>query len=224
MSGAYVSVASAVAAAAGEGLNAYNQNQNMRKQDNQTAQSIIRQGDLTKQAGQQVKSLTDKIAGSNPDDAVKQQNAAYLSALQQANPTQSTVSPAVGGASKRYTQATDAAKSDVANYGRSTASALAKTAAPQLQRIGEGNEIANTASNLGLISDASGAESGLLKTRLAGDSTNPWLGALSQVLQGAGQGGSMYAGYRMGGMGATKKAPGYSDTPTGMGGSNPYLA
>lgn len=210
ISASEVAAAAAALGAIGTGVNAYSQNQNLRNQDKQAAASIAAQGNLNKQASQQVTNLTKNVAASDPAAAQKQQMAAYLSAIQQAAPVQSTANVGTPGASNRFVQASANSKNDVSNYARSTASALASTAAPQLQRINEGNQIANTASNLGLLQDQSNAQSGILKTQLAGDQANPWLTSLSQVLQGAGQGGSIYAG----GMSGTKKP---SST-------NPYLS
>lgn len=197
MSGVFT--AAAALSLIGSGTAAYSQNQNLRKQDSQTAASIINQGKLNSQATSQVSQLNTKIAQANPQDAQKSQTAAYLEALRQANPTQSGVNPAVKGASKRYDQASADSQADVAKYARSTAGNLAATAAPQLQRIGEGNQIADTASNLGLLNDTSASEQGLLRTQLAGDSADPWLGAISGLLQGAGSGLATYGGYKSGG-------------------------
>jgi hypothetical protein len=206
MSGLFT--AAAVASLVGTGASAYANNQNLRKQDNQAAASIIKEGALNSQAGADVAKTNAAIAKSNPDNTQKQQNAAYLAALQQAQPTQAGVNPGVKGASKRYNQATANSQQDVNDYARSTASNLASTAAPQLQRINEGNVIANTASKLGLLNDTANAQGGLLKTQLAGDQADPWLSSIGTLLQGAGQGASSYAGYKSG-----KKQTG----------SNPYL-
>lgn len=207
MTGTYTAIGAAALSAAGAGANAYSQNQNMRKQDSQSAQSIIQQGAINSKAESAVSQLNANIAKSNPNDATKQQTAAYLAAIQQANPTQSVVNPNVPGGSKRFTQAQAASKADVANYARSTAGNMAAVAAPNLQRIGEGNQIGNVASELGRYNDESAAEQGILKTQLAGDQANPWLTALSGVLSGAGSGLSTYSGYRKG-------------VGSGMGGSN----
>jgi len=162
MSGVFTAVAALTLA--GTGATAYANNQNLRKQDSQTASSIIKQGALNSQATSDVNKVNAAIARSSPQDAQKAQNAAYLKALQEAQPTQSGVNPGVKGASKRYGDASAASQQDVGNYARATASNLAATAAPQIQRIGEGNAIANTASNLGLLNDSSGAQAGLLRT------------------------------------------------------------
>lgn len=205
MSGLYSAIGAAALSVGSAGVNAYSQNQNMRKQDNQSAQSILRQGQINSKAEGAVSDLNKSIAKSNPNDATKDQTAAYLAAANAAP----TTNPSVPGGSKRFVQAQDASKADVAQYARSTAGNAAAVAAPQLQRIGEGNQIANTASELGRFNDESSSEQGLLKTRLAGDQANPWLQSLSGLLSGASTGLSTYGGYKSAG----KK-------PSGMGGSD----
>lgn len=194
MSGGATAIGALALTAAGTGLNAYSQNQTMRKQDNQLAASTIKQGQINSQAENAVGKLNESIAKSNPDDAQKQQTAAYLAA---ANAAPST-NPTVPGGSKRYAQAVAGSKADIANYARSTAGNAAAVAAPSLQRMGEGNQIADVASQLGRYNDQSASEQGILRTNLAGDQQNPWLASLSQVLQGAGSGASTYGGYRKG--------------------------
>jgi len=198
MSGLYTAITAAALSAVGTGVSAYNQNQTMRKQDSQAASNLIKQQAINSQATQKVDQLNSAIAKSNPDDARKQQTAAYLEALNRAAPTQGTVTPATKGASKRFAQATAGAQQDVSDYARSTANNLAATAAPSLQRINEGNAIAGTASGLGLLNDQSNNQQGIFRTQLAGDANDPWLGALSGLLQGAGAGASTYAGGRSG--------------------------
>lgn len=204
MSGLYTAIGAAALSAAGSGVNSYSQNQNMRKQDSQAAQSIINQGNINSKAEGAVNNLNTAISKSNPAGAQKSQTAAYLQATQQ-NPS---TTPSVPGGSKRYVQSSAAAKNDIANYARATAGSSAAVAAPNLQRIGEGQQISDTASQLGRFNDESSSEQGILKTQLAGDQANPWLTSLSGVLSGAGNGASTYAGYKRGG---------------GMGGSNPYV-
>lgn len=206
MSGLYTAL---VVTALGTGVNQYSQNQNLKNQDNQAAASIRNQMTLNNKAESDVNTLNQSVARSNPQDAQKAQDAAYVAAIRNASATQGTVNPAVKGASKRYGDAVAGSQADVNNYARSTANNLAATVAPQLQRIGEGNQIADTASQLGIINDASNSEQGLLRTRLAGDAANPWLSSLGTILQGTGQGLATNAGYKKGGQ--------------GMGGSNPYL-
>lgn len=215
MTGIYTAIGSAALTAAGSGVNAYSQNQNMRKEDSQTAAAITQQGAINSKAEQAVGNLNNSIAKADPNTATKQQTAAYLAAANQAGKTNTT--PTVAGASKRYAQASMGAQSDIANYGRSTAANTAAVAAPSLQRIGEGNQIADTASQLGRYNDQSAAEQGILKTQLAGDQANPWLQATSALLNGAGQGLSTYAGYKKGqGMGGSSFG-GYNVTPLGAG-------
>lgn len=212
MTGLYTAIGATALSAAGSGVNAYSQNQTMRKQDSQTAAAITQQGAINSKAEQAVGNLNNSIAKADPNEATKQQTAAYLAAANQAAKTDTT--PTVAGASKRYAQASMGAQSDIANYGRSTAANTAAVAAPSLQRIGEGNQIADTASQLGRYNDESASEQGILKTQLAGDAQNPWLSATSALLSGAGSGLSTYAGYKKGGMGGGSYIPAESVGPT----------
>lgn len=212
MSGLYSAIGAAALSAAGTATNAYSENQNMRKQDSQAADSIIQQGKINSKAEGAVGQLNNSIAKSNPQNAQKQQTAAYLAAIQQAQPTQSATNPGVPGGSKRYTEANAASKDDIANYARATATNTAAAAAPSLQRIGEGQQIGDVASQLGRFSDESNSEQGILKTQLAGDQANPWLTSLAGVLQGAGSGLSTYGGYQAG---SKKPARTSLDSPFG---------
>lgn len=213
MSG-YLAGAAALTAA-GAGVNAYSQNQALRKADNASAESITRQGQINSQAEAAVSKLNQSVAKSNPQQATKDQTAAYLTAAQNAAKNAPTA-PSVPGGSKRYSQAQAGANADVANYARTTAGNQAAVVAPQLQRIGEGNEIADTASQLGRFNDTSAAEQGILKTRLAGIQANPWLSSLGQVLGGAGSGLATYGGRKSAktGMGGSYN---YNVTPMGAG-------
>lgn len=204
MSGLYTAIGAAALSAAGTGVNSYTQNQNMRKQDSQAADSIVKQGQINSQAENAVSKLNASVAKSNPNDATKQQTAAYLAAAQGAAKNAPTT-PSVPGGSKRYAQAQAGAAADVSDYARTTAANQGAVVAPQLQRIGEGNQIADTASQLGRFADTSSSEQGILKTQLAGDQANPWLSSFGQLLQGAGSGASTYAGYKYGkGMGGAQ--------------------
>src|SRR6201999_186756 len=91
MSGLYTAIGAAALSAAGTGVNAYSQNQNMRRQDNQAAAATMAQGSINQKAENAVSNLNNSIARSNPDAATKTQQAAYTQAAQQAakvsNPT-----------------------------------------------------------------------------------------------------------------------------------------
>lgn len=202
MTGLYTALTVAALSTLGTGVTAYSQNQNMRKQDQQAADSIRQQQQINSQAENAVGNLNKSVARSTPQDAQNSQTAAYVKALQDASATQGAAIPNVKGGSKRYDQAVTDSRADVNNYARQTASSLAATAAPQLQRIGEGQQIANVASDLGRYNDQSGAEQGLLKTQLAGDMSNPWLDSVGGLLNGAAAGYSTYAGSKRG-----QKAP-----------------
>lgn len=198
MTGLYTAIAAAALSAIGSGVGAYSQQQNLKNQDKQAAANIIAQGKINSEATGKVNDLNQQIAKSNANDQTKNQTADYIQALQRANPTQAGATAPVKGGSKRFAEANAQSTADVNKYARDTAGAMAATAAPQLQRIGEGNAIASTASDLGLLNDKSNMQQGIFKTQLGGDQSNPWLNSLSGLLQGSGSGLSTYAGMQAG--------------------------
>lgn len=201
MSGGYTALGAALLSAAGEATNSYAQNQNLKQQQNQTIAQINEQKDLQQQAEARVKNTVQTVKQANPNAAQDQQLEAYKKALTQQ--AQNVTSPtgmgaSVPGGSKRYAQAEQAAQSNVNNYANTQATNAAATAGAQLQRLGEGQSIASTASDLGMLQDTSQNQQGILKTQLAGDQADPWLTALSGALQGAGNGLGTYAGTQYG--------------------------
>lgn len=230
MSG-YGLAAGAVVSALGAGTTMYANNQNQKNQQQQLAASNATQANIEREGAARVAATTAKTAAASPGAGAQDLLASYKAALSAANPQQSGAISNVSGGSKRYAESAASAKANVNDYATTMAKNLATTGGAQLQRIGTGQDIANTASDLGLISGQSNNESGVLKAQLAGDQANPWLTALGSVAQGAGSGlmgSSLSKG--LGGF-TTKVAPGLiaggSDVPApnfgSMGGSNPYL-
>lgn len=203
MSG-YGLAAGAVLAAIGTGTSMYAQNQNQKNQNNQLEESQLQQQNLERQGAAQVAQTTQKVAQANANGPAQQLLASYQKALATADPTQGIIS--VPGGSKRYAESAASAKANVNDYATAMAGNDAVTGGAQLQRIGSGNDIANTASNLGLINGQSVNAQGVLKAQLAGDQANPWTTALGKVVQGAGMG--MVSGSLASGMGGSASAAG----------------
>lgn len=215
MSGLYTAIGAAALSVAGEGVSSYNQNQSLKQQQNQATNEIEQQQQLQQQAESKVRNTVTQVAQANPNAAANSQLAAYKQALTQQ--AQNVASPtgmgaSVPGASKRYTQAQGAAQENVNDYANTQATNAADTAGAQLQRIGEGQDIASTASQLGLLQDTSQNKSGELNVQLAGDQPSPWLTALGGALSGAGSGLGTYAGTKYGKKGGTV------DPTVGLGG------
>lgn len=240
MSG-YGLAAGAVVTALGAGTTMYANNQNQKNQNAQEAQSIEQQQNLERQGASDVSQTTAKVAQANANGPAQQLLQKYQQALTAANPTQGISS--VAGGSKRYAEGAASAKANVNDYASAMAGNSAVTGGAQLSRIGTGNDIADTASNLGLLNGQSSNAQAVLNAQLKGDQANPWTLAAGQVVQGLGTG---LMGRSLSGMGGSKTytstAPGVAaggtdtggiDLSGGMGGAsgvgsmvganNPYL-
>ena len=213
MSGAGLA-AGALITAAGTGVSMYAQNKNAKNQQNQLAASEMQQGNLEREASAKVAQTTARAAAANPNNESNNLLAAYKSALSAAAPTSGAINPVAGG-SKRYAESTASAKSNVGAYADEMAKNMATTGGAQLQRIDTGNDIANTASQLGLLDTQSVNDQAVLKAQLEGDTPNPWLTALGSIAQGAGQG--MMGRGLTGSMGA--QTPGVAAPAIGPGSS-----
>lgn len=217
MSG-YGLAAGAVISAIGAGTSMYAQNQNQKNQNNQLAQNIEQEQNLEKEGANQVAQTTSKVAQANANGPAQQLLQKYQQALTQANPTQAISS--VPGGSKRYAESAASAKANVNDYANAMASNSAITGGAQLSRIGTGNDIADTASNLGLLNGQATNASGVLNAQLKGDQANPWTTALGSIVQGVGSG---VMGRSIAGMGGAAKtyttaAPGLAAGGTDLGG------
>ena len=135
MSGATLAI-SAGLAAAGAGVSAYSNNQNMRKQDRDAAAGIIKQGQLQRQGDADVQKNIAQAKNNAEMNAKNQQGqeAQYAAALQRARPTQDSSFTVAPGASSRY--AADVGKAIQGNqqFGANQAKSLSITDAPMLTK------------------------------------------------------------------------------------------
>jgi hypothetical protein len=193
-----------------------------------------------------VTGTANAVGNSTPAAGTNQLLAAYKTALAQGAPSQSAALPAISGASSRYAKSVASAKANVNDYATELAKNMAITGGAQLQRIGDANRIAQTASDLGALQTQSGNTSAALKTQLSGDQANPWVSALGSAVQGAGSGIMSHGLGTMGGSAPTAGGdfsgidpntgavasptfmgapvtPGYSTGLNASGYTNPYL-
>ena len=194
---------------AGQATSAYAQNQVLKKQNDDAAAGIIKQGQIQKSAEDTTAATTAKIASSTPAQQTATQLASFQKALQQSAPEQGSASPNVPGASKAYkaTQATAGASAQ--DYLSKIAGSAAVTEGTQLERVQEGQVLGATATQLGGLQQQSNEQSYLTKLQIQSAQANPWVTALGSVLKGVGAAGSIYAG----GVGAA------SSSSTGLAGA-----
>lgn len=177
---------------AGAGAQAYGNNQALRSQDREAAAGIMRQAALQRQAQSGVADTIQKVAQADPKAIAAKQNATYVDALRRAAATQKGPISKVGGASDRYNADAGAAQDATAKFGTDQAALMARTDAPQLQRMQESQQIGREATNLGLLNDTSSAQAYLTKLRTAAIQPNPWIQGGGALLKGAGAGMSAY--------------------------------
>ncbi|MDE2098515.1 MAG: hypothetical protein KGL39_14775 [Patescibacteria group bacterium] len=191
--------------AAGAGVDAYAQNQQLKSQDNAAAAGIMQQARLNKQAESDVGQTVKSVANSNAASAAEaaKQLAAYRAALQQSQGITASASPGVPGASKAYAARQAADTSSAQQYINALTNSAATTQGTQLERVQEGQQLAKTATNLGLLGQQSQNQDFLTKLQIQQQQTNPWLTALGASLKGA---GSAYA--FNGGLNPATAAPG----------------
>jgi hypothetical protein len=188
---------SAALSAAGSASQGYAQSQALSKQNDIAAAGIIKQGELQKQAENDVSQVTNKtVAQSNADTAAQtaKQLAAYHAALQQSSGISNSASQDVPGASKAYKAAQTQASGSAANYVNALADSAATTEGTQLERVNEGQQIAGTAGQLGLLNQQSNEQSYLTKLQINATKANPWLVGFGQLAQGLGAVGGGLAG------------------------------
>lgn len=186
-----VALAAGAASAVGAGVNAYAQNQALRKQDRIAANSIRQQAQIQSQSNDVVRSTVQKNATDQQQNLQanqQKQQAAYLDALRRAAPVQASSTPAVAGASKAYADAAASATKDNTAFGRTLATQTAKTDAPQLTALQTQQSLGDAATQLGMLNDTSSHEANLAKLQENAVTANPWLTAAGNFISGAGQG------------------------------------
>lgn len=191
---ALVAGALSVAGAVTEGIA---QQEAVNKQNDIAAAGIIKQGQLQQQGENDVGQVTKQISSQTPAQQTAAQLASYQKALNEQSAVMQSDQPSVPGASKAYTQEKAISGGDASNYVQALAKSGAVTEGTQLERVQEGQEIAGTASNLGLLQTQSNEQAYLTKLQIQATQANPWLMAMGKVMQGAGTAVSMGAGAGM---------------------------
>jgi hypothetical protein len=192
----------AAAGAAGQGVNQANAN---KRASNSEVQAMDSQQQFRQQANDQVKNLTQQIAGNNPQQIANKETSDFVNTLRknqagsaQPGATSSTPDtnfgapvsalPPAAGASSRYKSDASSSQKQTQQYGTDIASEMGNIDAAVRQRQNEGLTLQTLGTNLNTL----GAESytknfvDQLRSQAAGQS-NPWVGLFSNMLQkGAG--------------------------------------
>lgn len=204
----------------GSQVGQYAQQQALNKQDKITAANILEQGNLNKQAEGDVSSTVKKIAASDPAAAKAKMLGAENQALELGAQTSGSAQPNVPGASKAYKAAVGGANASAGDYINNLKQGIAGTNAPTMQRIGESQDIASTASNLGLLGQQSSRENYASQVAEQGVRQNPWLQDLGMTMQAA---GTIMGGYQGLTGGAVPWEGAATQASTAAGTANPFL-
>lgn len=180
----------AALAAAGAATSSYAQSQQLKKQDQIAAQGIIKQQQFQRQGGADVASTIGEVAKSNAKTQATSadQLAQYRAALQQGSGISSSASPNVPGAGKAYKGAQAVAGAGAKDYTDAIASSAATTQGTQLERVGENEAMADTATKLGMLNDQAKNQNYLTKLQVQSTQANPWLTGLGSLMSAAGTG------------------------------------
>lgn len=200
-----------LATAGGAGLNAYNTNRTLSRQDASTAQGIREQSRIQQKADAQVAEQVKKLEGSRSADERAQRMGDYMKALVTARrKTEGGLqNAALGGA---FNEAGAAAARDLATQGTTRADLMAGVDAPGMQRQGEAFDFGRLATDLSLVGRESEGQRFISDLRTRSIRRNPWIDVASSVLSGLGSG--------MAGAGSGAAAGGVK----AMGNVDPYKA
>lgn len=179
---------SAALAAAGAATSSYAQSQQLKKQDQIAAQGIIKQGQLQKQGEADVGQTIGRVAQSNAKSqaAANDQLTQYRAALQQGSGASGAANPTVPGSSKAFKGAQATAGASAQDYVGKIAQSAATTQGTQLERVGENEDMANTAGKIGMLNGQAQNENYLTKLRVQSTQQNPWLQGLGALMSAAG--------------------------------------
>lgn len=182
-----------IMSAVGTGVQVYNQNKTLRKQDQAAADQISQQARTQQEADAQVRNMIREQEQSGPEqhqaDAMQQ----YMDTARRGQDEQTS---ALGGPGvSRFADDAAAAAAGISEYVGNTADIFSRIDAPSRQRELEARRYGRLGTDLGVLMDRSAGDRYLGDIRMRSIRSNPWLDVLGQTLTGAASG--------MGGMGGS---------------------
>lgn len=164
------------------------------KQNRELAEGIARQNAFTQEASARVADDVRKVATSTPEQDTMKARTQFMDALRKATPANSaTFNP--GAASNRFASDVGASNADAAAETGALVDRTSRIEAPMFQRLREGNQAANTVSDLSLIAGRSGGQDYLTRLRASLIRPNPWMQAGGSLLTGVGSGMATNGGW-----------------------------
>lgn len=179
-------VASTAATALGAGVQAYETKRTNKRQDQEAASSIQRQGRIQQDADRVVTDQVNQLAASNAADERTQRLDQYVQALRRGRPqaNQNGAAP-VGGAT--FAADADAARAAADANAVATAGLQARIDAPQLQRQGEAFDYGRLATDLSLAGRESAGQSFIDQLRMRQIRRRPGMDLAAGLIAAGGQ-------------------------------------
>lgn len=178
-----------------------NSERTARKQDQQVAAGIQRQGRLQRQADERVNQQISDLEGSSSQQARAERQAQYMDTLRRNQASlEGGLTPGVG--SETFRDDSARAVEGVHDFAGQSAGLMARMDAPGMQRQDESFGYGRTATDLGMIGRESRGDAFLNELRLRAIRRNPWIDAASGVAMSA-AGGMAGAGSQSMPTGAT---------------------
>ena len=178
---------------------AYNTRRTEKKQDNQLARQLQRQGNDQQEADARTAQLIQQRAGSTDKEERGEALGSFMKNMiaQQGNANRGLQT--TGGVSDAYTQSAADASLGIGQYGDKIADLLSRIDAPGRQRQNEANEGVRFQQDINQLKRRSAGADFLSDLRLRGIKRNPWIdlgaGVLSSAAGGmAGRGGGAATG------------------------------
>jgi hypothetical protein len=170
--------------AVGAGVNYYNTQRTMRRQDEALAAQIAQQRERQRVADAAVQNTVQQVAGSSPDAQRQQALNDYLTQLQRTAGNATAGLQGIGAVSDRFTDDAAAAGAELHELGGRTADILSRIDAPIRQRQDEGIQFGRLGSDIARVGALSDSDRYLGEIRMRGIRRNPWLDAVSQAATG----------------------------------------
>lgn len=170
--------------AVGTGVNYYNTQRTLRRQDDALAAQIAQQRERQRVADAAVQNTVQQVAGSDPDAQRQQALNDYLTQLQRTAGNATAGLQPIGAVSDRFTDDAAAAGVELHERGGRTADILSRIDAPIRQRQDEGIQFGRLGSDIARVGALSDSDRYLGEIRMRGIRRNPWLDAVSQAATG----------------------------------------
>lgn len=172
--------------AAGTAAQYSSNNQLAQQREQEAAQGIIRQAQLSREADQRVSQATQEVASSNADAEQAAKRATYMDALRKSLDTRAGAVPTTGNVSSRFAEDANSAKVQTEAEAAQNADLTAAIEAPMYQRMNEGVAMNNANVDLSLLKGRSAGQDYLTRLRTMLAKGNGWLGAAGGLAAGAG--------------------------------------